>query len=690
MPEESAEVSSPIKSMVIDGVIASECIDSSGEIIKISGVDISSLTKDGTLNTEHTNPDSAKSDNPWSVVIGRCIEAKKIFSADDCENERHKMFWEKVKHPYIYAKFRLFDGAGHKAAGEAAAIIRDSLHAGEPPLINFSIEGSKIANEGNVITRCLARRVAATISPCNKTAVSGVVEDPSGPPLPKKKKDFLSELADDAKKFQDIEFQKLSGFQGSYDPVIEDNHREAVVSNFKKSMESLRKTLSAGSTAGAPGSLVGGSALQREDLGKRVINTMKAAVRDWDGSKPLKEVIKHKLPEVSDTFIDYFIDTVDNFRIKNHQLNKSLSVVKSNMSRLVKAEPATETMAFQGKEVKPGVVRVEKGPHKGKELKLLHVDDKHHYVHDGQALKKLRNALAGNAFRITQPHQVVNSGAVVAGSQHGLPHLHEHPDQQEIMEGLDLERIANPPKHYAPGSFQEKGQWTRGPKGHLTYVKEDELGHDPKHDPFSVSQRGAAFHVLARDVFGLGQHVPTTAAFKHPVTGEHHTVQKAVEGAEHFDDQNPEHVGSLLRLGHSGTLDKLALMDMMLGADDRHRLNYLMTPGQGPEIHLIDNNLSMPIDQQALNFKPHYWEKHGDLQHGPNADVPLHPEAVRWINSLDPNKLQTKFDGMGADKRASGEAIRRMMVLKQMAAQKGGTLSRNEAYSAPFSNVVGK
>src|SRR6266851_5291756 len=88
-------IKNPGKGMVIDGVIASEAIDSSGEILKVEGCDISSLTTDGVLNTEHRSDDAAG--YSFNDVIGRCTFAKKIFKASDCETDREKMYWEQVK-----------------------------------------------------------------------------------------------------------------------------------------------------------------------------------------------------------------------------------------------------------------------------------------------------------------------------------------------------------------------------------------------------------------------------------------------------------------------------------------------------------------------------------------------------------------------------------------------------------------
>ena len=65
----------------IDGIGASQNIDSSGEIVDIAGLDISSLEVDGSLNWEH------KKDFPEQLV-GKILKAKKIFSEKDCEDDR--------------------------------------------------------------------------------------------------------------------------------------------------------------------------------------------------------------------------------------------------------------------------------------------------------------------------------------------------------------------------------------------------------------------------------------------------------------------------------------------------------------------------------------------------------------------------------------------------------------------------
>lgn len=157
-------------STYIQGIGASENLDSSGEVVSIDGLDISSLTIDGVLNWEH------KSDAP-AQVVGKILKAKKIFSDADCEDENQLKFWEKVKVPYLYIMGELFDDYSDSAREVAAKFRYDADHKNqnERPVMNFSVEGSKISKEGMVVTRSIARKITLTVLPCNKQAIAEMV-----------------------------------------------------------------------------------------------------------------------------------------------------------------------------------------------------------------------------------------------------------------------------------------------------------------------------------------------------------------------------------------------------------------------------------------------------------------------------------------------------------------------------------
>ena len=169
----------PQLGMILDGIATSELVDSSGEILDIAGCDISDLqTGEAILNYEH-NPNKDPTKN-----VGKVLGARKIFSREDCENERQLYYWDKLNgnsktsFPFIYIIGRLFDGSGHEQAKALAAQIRDYVANGEKIVVRFSIEGSTLERQGNRLVSTIARDCALTLKPCNKTCDSGVVYDP--------------------------------------------------------------------------------------------------------------------------------------------------------------------------------------------------------------------------------------------------------------------------------------------------------------------------------------------------------------------------------------------------------------------------------------------------------------------------------------------------------------------------------
>lgn len=180
----------------VHGIGASENIDSSGEIISLAGLDISSLDKDGVLNWEH------KSDQP-SQIVGKILKAKKIFSDKDCEDDHQMYFWQKVQVPYLYVMGELFDDY-KDSAREVAGLFRydaDKKGQNERSVANFSVEGAKISKEGMTITRSIARKITITALPCNKAAVAEMVSVAQ----PKAKKSDIDSLF----KTEDVEIEVL-------------------------------------------------------------------------------------------------------------------------------------------------------------------------------------------------------------------------------------------------------------------------------------------------------------------------------------------------------------------------------------------------------------------------------------------------------------------------------------------------
>lgn len=303
--------------MILDGIFGSEAIDSSGEVLDVEGADISDLEEGrGVLNYEHKS--SEDKGNNGQEIVGRILWAKKIFARSECETDRQRHFWDQIRLPYIYGVCRLYDGAGHEGAKALAAQVRDHHANNEPILVRFSVEGSTLEQSGHVLKRSVIRRVALTLKPCNKTANSGLLEDPNAPEgfdksPEKSSKDILADLVE-AKKFEHPGFMRLgASISSEYVPYSE--HRQLLKNLVKlKALQNLKKTLTAGGLGGA---------LVREDQSlhkwkKEAVEVFKkyrSESSSFEKSK-LVELLKNHLPEASDDFIDRFADLAEDYTVK--------------------------------------------------------------------------------------------------------------------------------------------------------------------------------------------------------------------------------------------------------------------------------------------------------------------------------------------------------------------------------------
>ena len=293
--------------MILDGISASQHLDSSGEVLQIKGHEISDLDEGrGVLNWEHNNDSSED-------IIGAIIYAKKIMKKSDCANDRERLYWDACGTPFIYIKAELFDNEEHPGAIAAAAMIRYYHRKGEKILAGFSIEGSTLERNDNVLERTVGRRVALTLRPCNKSAIAGVLEDDKDDEVKKfmnlSSNSNIKTVEVDTFIFDDIE--KKERTDGDY------------FTELKTAIKELQKTLTAGSYDAAPSQLTGGSALQvehrpfkRVGLSRQAKEKLKRAVESWDKKRPLKETIKAVMPEVSEEYLDHFTELAEELSLK--------------------------------------------------------------------------------------------------------------------------------------------------------------------------------------------------------------------------------------------------------------------------------------------------------------------------------------------------------------------------------------
>jgi hypothetical protein len=155
------------KSLEIDMIAGSQLRDTQGETLSVEGADISDLELGkGRLNDNHGKG--------FFNSIGAITTAKKIFKKEDCEDERHRYYWEKVKAPFIYVKGYLYDNEDHPNARAAAAILRN-IHKNDTPLqLKASVEGGVVArgvSDNTLLARTKIHSVALTFTPANKNTL---------------------------------------------------------------------------------------------------------------------------------------------------------------------------------------------------------------------------------------------------------------------------------------------------------------------------------------------------------------------------------------------------------------------------------------------------------------------------------------------------------------------------------------
>src|ERR1035437_10061544 len=185
-------------STYIDGIGASENIDSSGEVVSMAGLDISTLDKDGLLSYEHElskvpDKDGKMIDLQVKVpaqVVGKILKAKKIFSDKDCDDDRQLYYWNRIKTPYLYVMGELFDDYTDSARHLAGKFRYDADHKDQKfNVTGFSVEGATVKKEGMMVLKSIARKITLTTLPCNKSAITEMI-----PAEGKKKKDDLSNI----------------------------------------------------------------------------------------------------------------------------------------------------------------------------------------------------------------------------------------------------------------------------------------------------------------------------------------------------------------------------------------------------------------------------------------------------------------------------------------------------------------
>jgi hypothetical protein len=280
------------KNVILEGIFASEVVDTAGEVLKVDGADISELQSGkAVVNTEHTNPEDikeniAKGDKTpkgFDAIVGRVIGAKKIYSDKDCGSERELEAWNRIRKPLIYGQIEIWDGpSSHDNARAAASIARMFQKAGVGPGLGLSVEGSTLKRNGNILEKTVIRRMALTKKPANRTAMIDVVKDDSAPGAPKPMHKAAAEGASESL-YKSIDMQ-LVNISAPFRPDF----------GLTEARDKLKKALEAGGGNAAPGGLTQGSALQKEDT------ELSKLSRTFKGRLPSKSELAKVLKDASD------------------------------------------------------------------------------------------------------------------------------------------------------------------------------------------------------------------------------------------------------------------------------------------------------------------------------------------------------------------------------------------------------
>lgn len=375
------------------------------------------------------------------------------------------------------------------------------------------------------------------------------------------------------------------------------------------------------------------------------------------------------------------------------KMETTVSILRKNSETF---EKAPKVVHFQGKAVIPGMAQTN-----NKSFHLFGQNDTHYFgAAEGEGIVKLPKDKENTHFKIVKPPIDISDTKLDADA-HGVNLFNTTPEQRALIHNADLSNWqVETPKHSKEASGDDRNFWVKAPNGKIAYVKQS------VDDDNAGVNNEAIYHNLARDFFGLGNHVPLTAVFDHPANGRRYTIHEGVDGAEHFtktpwyDDRraNPKflkrHQKIMDSLNESGDLDKIALMDAIMGSSDRHQENYVFSKNG---LHLIDNerlfHSPQYVRRSPLDHLPHYWDAYHREEDGINDE--LHPEAVKWALGLNSKELESQLRKYGAstpysrqdNRDVPSDTASRLRSLQGLLRGWDGRVTRGKAFIAARTNT---
>ncbi len=260
----------------------------------------------------------------------------------------------------------------------------------------------------------------------------------------------------------------------------------------------------------------------------------------------------------------------------------------------------------------------------------------------------------------------------ILSSKHAHPAIPHTANQKALMHGVDLSKAQQMDTGWTSemtlsgiGSNHKKKPVIV--KGHLDH-EHAEIGNQYSHQKkgaLSSAQREALYHNMAHNVFGMGKYVPATAVAEHK--GSHYSVMEKIPKAEHYD-KSPKHDAILSKMKSNGDIQKLAIMNVILGNSDRHGGNYMISP---KGMHLIDHGLTFNYHDNFRDIykRPQYLE-HAYGSSRDSMAMDLHPETAKWLKGLDTVKIEKYLDSHKMDKRFKASIMDAISLAKQHAGKR--------------------
>lgn len=313
---------------------------------------------------------------------------------------------------------------------------------------------------------------------------------------------------------------------------------------------------------------------------------------------------------------------------------------------------------FRGKDVVPGVVEFRAGtshPLAGQKLELLGFDGTHFHMRNAQGSTfKVDGQHNHKAFKVLAAAQPVPEALAV--QEHHLSQHSRHPEQMKMVLGMDLNQQPERVKHGNAAKNARAG-FVKAADGTRLFIKPGDPLAGPPEQPEGIDPAHAetAFANIARDFFGMGDVVPTTATFHHPVHDRAFSAQRVVDGMHGSDDP----IYHKMAWHQNGTASKLATMDFLLGNDDRHGNNYLV--GQGGKPLMIDHSFAFQYGPRYL--VPAYVARKHEFDEFPE-------QTKQWIAGLNPEQFRQHLTKNGVGGRLASQAVERLQNLQSVIADR--------------------